>query len=301
MATARCYTKSGNVEKYESGCFSGVRGHYPISFSHNIIGPDSNGNYTITYEGYDDANSSNYDCYCKTIYGDFRNGSGISKTFYFKKKEGTGYDLYCRVLYINDNTIGYNPNYSNFSDKFGIDPIRIFHPITYGKIYKDYKDGYLCGTFYSNKEDTGSDTIEATVNLKSIINGGQVNNGTVEFEFFLIPTGSNPANYKIQPSIDGEISPTSEIIDNRIYNKGNSWGISKGSYAMEHADSDTHEQCSLTIGVRCNFSFSCDNLNKDGLNNWALGDLSGIYTKVKNRYSTTIPYLKLNVIWDMNN
>ena len=85
MATARCYTKSGNVEKYESGCFGGVGGHYPISFSHNIIGPDSNGNYTITYEGYDDANSSNYDCYCKTIYGDFRNGGGISKTFYFKE------------------------------------------------------------------------------------------------------------------------------------------------------------------------------------------------------------------------
>ena len=87
MATARCYTKSGNVEKYESGCFDGVGGHYPISFSHNIIGPDSNGNYTITYEGYDDANSSNYDCYCKTIYGDFRNGGGVSKTFYFIKRK----------------------------------------------------------------------------------------------------------------------------------------------------------------------------------------------------------------------
>ena len=51
MATARCYTKSGSVEKYESGCFSGAGDHYPISFSHNITdchhhiifltGPDS--------------------------------------------------------------------------------------------------------------------------------------------------------------------------------------------------------------------------------------------------------------------
>ena len=87
MATARCYTKSGNVEKYESAYFSGGVNHYPHNFTHNIIGPDSNGNYTITYEGYDDANSSNYDCYCKTIYGDFRNGGGISKTFYFKKRK----------------------------------------------------------------------------------------------------------------------------------------------------------------------------------------------------------------------
>ena len=85
MATARCYTKSGNVEKYESGCFNGVVDHYPIDFSHNIIGPDSNGNYTITYTGYNDGNINYYDCYCKTIYGDFRNGGGVSKTFYFVK------------------------------------------------------------------------------------------------------------------------------------------------------------------------------------------------------------------------
>lgn len=86
MATARCYTKSGNVEKYELNCFSGAVNHYPIDFTHHIIGPNSNGNYTITYEGYDDGNSSNYDCYCKTIYGaDWRNGKGEIKTFYFKK------------------------------------------------------------------------------------------------------------------------------------------------------------------------------------------------------------------------
>ena len=86
MATARCYTKSGNVEKYELNCFSGVFNHYPINFYHNIIGPDSNGNYTITYEGYDDANSNKYDCYCKTIYGpDWKNNKGEIKTFYFIK------------------------------------------------------------------------------------------------------------------------------------------------------------------------------------------------------------------------
>lgn len=86
MATARCYTKSGNVEKYESNCFSGVVNYHPNNFVHHIIGPNSNGNYTITYEGYDDGNSSNYDCYCKTIYGpDWRNGKGEIKTFYFKK------------------------------------------------------------------------------------------------------------------------------------------------------------------------------------------------------------------------
>lgn len=88
MATARCYTKSGNVEKYESNCFSGVVNQYPNNFVHHIIGPNSNGNYTITYEGYDDGNSSNYDCYCETIYGaDWKHGKGEIKTFYFIKKK----------------------------------------------------------------------------------------------------------------------------------------------------------------------------------------------------------------------
>ena len=303
MATARCYTKSGSVEKYEEDEWEGVvlKSIKLEKYDYGVTVPDSNGNYSVegsykfdvTNIGIPSTIPDNSTYWLATRYG------GKACYFEFSMKKGTGYDLYCRVLYVNDNTTDYNPNYSNFSDKFGIDIIMIYKPITYGEIYKDYKDGYFCGTFYSNKEDTGSDTIEATVKLKSIISGGQVNNGTVQFEFFLIPTGSNPANYKNDPSIDGEISPTSEIIDNRIYNKGEKWGISKGDYAMEHTD--TYEQCSLTIGVRCNFSFSCENLNKDGLNNWALGDLSGIYTKVKNRYSTTIPYLKLNIIWDMNN
>ena len=300
---------------------------YSSYISHYLASPPTVDNYENYYlkGANEDTNESSYYTWEKINESQISNLSygliiasyypklGLNPAYYkYEKKGGTGYDLYCRVLYVNDNEYGspgdnsnYNPNYSKFSDKFGININTYREEITYGKIYKDHKDGYFCGTFYSNKEDTGSDTIEATVKLESIIHGGQVNNGEVQFEFFLIPKGSNPTDYKNQPSIDGEISPTSEIIDNRIYNKGDKWGITKGIYAMEHAatgiEKDYYEQCSLDIGVRCNFHFACRNLNRDDLNNWALGDLSGIYTKVKNRYSTTIPYLKLNIIWDMNN
>lgn len=89
MASARCYTKSGSVEKYESHSFSGAINHYPNGFNGKIIGPDSNGNYSITYEGYGDGTSDNYDCYCETIYGDWRNGGGVKKTFYFKEIDNT--------------------------------------------------------------------------------------------------------------------------------------------------------------------------------------------------------------------
>ena len=106
MASARCYTKSGSVEKYESECFSGDINHYPNNFSSNMTGPDSNGNYSITYNGYDDGDSSNYDCYCETIYGDWRNGGGIKKTFYFKKtKQLHQYSLQLAVNIVFDPRI----------------------------------------------------------------------------------------------------------------------------------------------------------------------------------------------------
>ena len=316
MASGICYTQSGTEKRYEEDKWEGVilKSTKLEEYDYGVTVPDSNGNYSVegsdkfdvTNIGVPSTIPDNSTYWLATRYG--------GKTCYFefsKKVMGIGYDLYCRVLYINDliGNTNYNPYYSKFSDKFGIDSIAPItnkdFKITYGKIYNDYKDGYFCGTFYSNKEDTGSDIIEVTVRLRSIIIGGQVNDGEVQFEFFLIPKDSNPANYKNQPSIDGEISPTSEIIDNRIYNKGNTWGISKGNYAMDNPHSgenqDNCQQCSLTIGIRCNFTFNCKNLNKDDSSAWSLGDLSGIYTIVKNRYSTTIPHLKLNIIWNMNN
>ena len=91
MATARCYTKSGSVEKYESNLYSmGSFGVAPV-----ITGPDSNGNYTVTPpEGYEDSNTQT-EFGCTTDYG------GVKKTFYFKKKNSSTststYNINCKI------------------------------------------------------------------------------------------------------------------------------------------------------------------------------------------------------------
>lgn len=75
MASARCYTKSGSVEKYESNLWS------MDSFGVSVVitGPDSSGNYTVTPpSGYEDSNTPT-GLYCYTMYG------GVKKTFYFKE------------------------------------------------------------------------------------------------------------------------------------------------------------------------------------------------------------------------
>lgn len=79
MATAKCYTKSGNVEKYESNLWKNP-GYLNWS-SAGILGTittlDSNGNYTVTpAKGYKDSNIST-GLYCYTMYGN------VKKTFYF--------------------------------------------------------------------------------------------------------------------------------------------------------------------------------------------------------------------------
>lgn len=96
MATGICYTQSGNVKKYEPYCFSSISNYYPKNFSAKLTGPNQNGNYSITYEGYVDGDSSNYDCYCRTIYGpDWRNNKGEIKNFYFKREPYVYVTLAC--------------------------------------------------------------------------------------------------------------------------------------------------------------------------------------------------------------
>lgn len=81
MASARCYTKSGSVEKYEPNAWSSPSSENWSSggIVGNITTPDSNGNYTVTPSPeYEDSNTPTK-FYCTTIYG------GVRKTFYFKE------------------------------------------------------------------------------------------------------------------------------------------------------------------------------------------------------------------------
>ena len=85
MASARCYTKSGSVEKYESNLWKSPTGGNWSSTGilGTITTPDSNGNYTVTPEQSfeDSSDTTTYSCF--TEYG------GVKKTFYFKKKNTT--------------------------------------------------------------------------------------------------------------------------------------------------------------------------------------------------------------------
>lgn len=85
MASARCYTKSGSVEKYESNLWSSpTAGNWSsLDVLGKITTPDSRGNYTVTpATEFEDSNTQT-EFYCYTIYG------GVRKTFYFKEKNTT--------------------------------------------------------------------------------------------------------------------------------------------------------------------------------------------------------------------
>ena len=103
MATARCYTKSGSVEKYESNLWSSpTMGNWSsMGIVGTITTPDSNGNYTVTPEQSfeDSSDTTSYSCF--TEYG------GVKKTFYFKKKNSSTststYNINCKIWVTGGN------------------------------------------------------------------------------------------------------------------------------------------------------------------------------------------------------
>lgn len=81
MASARCYSKSGSVEKYESYLWISPsdRNWSSSDIVGTITTPDSNGNYTVTpAPEFEDSNTQT-EFYCNTMYG------GVRKIFYFKE------------------------------------------------------------------------------------------------------------------------------------------------------------------------------------------------------------------------
>ena len=109
MATARCYTKSGSVEKYESNLWSSPStGNWSsMSVLGTITTPDSRGNYTVTpAKGYGDSNTQT-EFYCYTMYG------GVRKTFYFKK-ENYQITFYGYIQMEVNGTIGFYCNVTTF-------------------------------------------------------------------------------------------------------------------------------------------------------------------------------------------
>ena len=81
MQTARCYTKSGSVEKYESNLWSSPSGGNwsTVGVVGTITTPDSNGNYTVTLGGNFTDSDTPTSYYCFTKY------NNVINYFYFKE------------------------------------------------------------------------------------------------------------------------------------------------------------------------------------------------------------------------
>lgn len=112
MATARCYTKSGSVEKYESNLWKlPIMGNWSsLGVLGTITTPDSNGNYTVIPEKSFEDSSDTTTFSCFTEYG------GVKKTFYFKKK-GKTITKYV-ISIINGPSYNYDDsNYINSGDQ----------------------------------------------------------------------------------------------------------------------------------------------------------------------------------------
>lgn len=104
MQTARCYTKSGSVEKYESNLWKSptASNWSSLGILGTITTPDSNGNYTVTVGGdFTDSDTPTSD-YC------FTNYNNVMNYFYFKKSTPKPPTVKTITISVRISVNGYN-------------------------------------------------------------------------------------------------------------------------------------------------------------------------------------------------
>ena len=198
MQTARCYTKSGSVEKYESNLWkSPSAGNWSSSgILGNITTPDSHGNYTVTSADEDEFEDSNTqtELYCYTMYG------GVRKTFYFKKKNTTVNGKMTLSLFarnsINGNKIVFGCNVSASPSFTGAN-----FRLTLAFDYYEHLSGNLSGpytTAFSFTVTSSSDSFSNEVNLH--VNHGSLHSYSLRSS---MPGRTNINNIVYEITIEG--------------------------------------------------------------------------------------------------
>ena len=197
MASARCYTKSGSVEKYESNLWKSptAANWSSAGILGNITTPDSNGNYTVTPEQHfeDSSDTTTYSCF--TEYG------GVKKTFYFKEKNTPVNGKMTLSLFarnsINGNKIVFGCNVSA-SPSFTGANFRLTLAFDY---YEHDLSGNLSGSYtkmLSFTVTSSSDSFSNEVNLH--VNGGSLHSYSLRNA---LPSRTNINNVVYEITIEG--------------------------------------------------------------------------------------------------
>ena len=199
MQTARCYTKSGSVEKYESNLWSSpTAGNWStVILLGTITTPDSNGNYTVTPGGDFADSDTPTSYYCFTKY------NNVINYFYFKKSTPKPpvngkmtLSLFGRNS-INGNKIVFGCNVSA-SPSFTGANFRLTLAFDY---YEHDLSGNLSGSYTKMLSFTitsSSDSFSDEVNLH--VNGGSLHSYSLRNA---LPSRTNINNIVYEITIEG--------------------------------------------------------------------------------------------------
>lgn len=300
MASGICYTQSGSEKRYESTQWEGVKlKSSKVNISdYTLTGPDSDGNYSITSNGFGVTNvgvpstiPDNSTYWVMTKYG--------NKPCYFeflKNQVTKKYDIYSFVN-INDCTDyqdADDPTYNFFNKISFTIGDEIDRKLDYLNGYKKVKTVSVTGT--EDSFGTNNHIVPINVKVQCDYPGTESGGGILNIVFFCIPNGANPEDYINYPSIDGEFSNIT--YDNNFYKSEEGDGVDK-----EIIFNDSNNDISVTVTSRLNLiiDFKSDS---EGSNNFESGWSSGkinLNVSAKNRYSTTIPILSVNFYINLKN
>lgn len=307
MATGICYTQSGDVKRYESTQWEGVKlKSIKVNTSdYTLTGPDSDGNYSITSDGFGVTNVGvpstildNTTYWVMTKYGD--------KPCYFeflKNQVTKEYDIYCHVDNWDDYENSEDPTY-HFFNKI-IFSTRGNNNEYNGTLANTELNDLFGYTKINTVSVTGDEdsfngannhTVSQKVDIELQYPGSESSGGFFYMDFFIIPKGNKPEDYINYPSIDGEFSNI--IYDNNFYKSEQNTDIGK---EIVFNDPDNDIKVTVSSRLELYIEFNNDSESSNAFEpGWSSGQIN-FTVSARNRYSTTIPSLEIKFFINLSN
>lgn len=303
MASGICYTQSGTEKRYESTQWEGVklRSSKINTSDYTLTGPDSDGNYSITSDGFGVTNvgvpstiPDNTTYWVMTKYSD--------KPCYFeffKNQVTKEYDIYCHVDNWHDYEESEDPKY-HFFNKI-IFSTRGDNNNYNGTLANTELNDLFGYTRINTVSVTGDEDSFNGINNHNVSQKVDVelqyprsvsSSGFFYMDFFIIPKGDKPENYKTYPSYNGSFY---DITFDNYFNKTES--NTQIQFNDEVNDIKVVMTDRLELYIEFNNSSEGSNAFEPG---WSSGQIN-FTVSARNRYSTTIPSLEIKFFINLSN
>ena len=315
------YTQSGNVKRYEGGSLLDIQ--YVKNPNNEKIGEQYNVTEQYTYnqgtnneycEYYVNTNSEHFPGFELSSKGAKDDNMPLIFVCYYPSSPNNpvyfNFDKTYETRYYNFYIRGTNiKNYEHFDNEGPLDTentfiekIQIGAKINkgmadynkYGEINDFVGSNYIGTVSVTDEPDSfvvNNNYVDVYVDVYTDNPGQELGRGYADLEFVLIPKDNNIDDYLNYPMVDAEEDTSSTTMDNEFI-------LQPLGNTMELGPINTSGKILITFSGRMVLTLEVAYQLEYG---WSIGTLNDYVVYAKNRYSTTIPYLRVHFNINLNN